>query len=81
MSTKTSSDRVDKDLSDGLKNVPLDLKILRKTQIFDLPEYNFWRFLRNSKNFLSRLPVSFFETVVWLGLRLRAPTNQKCKLK
>jgi len=31
-------------------------------QIFDFPEAIFWQFSGNIKKFLSRFPVSFFET-------------------
>jgi len=50
-------------------------------QIFDFPEAIFWQFSEKFKKFLSRLHVSFFETVLWLGLRLKNQTKKKLKPK
>jgi len=47
-------------------------------QIFDFPEAIFWQFSEKFKQFLSRFPVNFFETVLWLGLRLNNQTTKNC---
>ena len=44
---------------------------MRKMQIFEFPEGIFWQFSEKFKNFLSRFPVSFFETFFLHGLHLK----------
>jgi len=46
-------------------------------QILILRKPFFGSFPENSKNFLLRSSISFFEMFFWLGLRLKTPTKKK----
>jgi len=78
---KTSSDSEDRNRSDEFKKGTFALKFLRKMQFSDFLEVLFSPLSKEFKTFLSRFPVSIFQTFFWLGLRLKNPTNNKFQPK
>jgi len=57
------------------------LKFLIKTQKYDFQEVLFLCNFKKIHIIPFTLPVSFFETLFWLGLRLKTPTNKKFRPK
>jgi len=52
-------------------------EIFEKNAVFCLFANNIWQFSVIFKKSASRLPVTIFETLLWLGLLARITTNQK----
>jgi len=64
-------------LFDKTQNGCLHFKFLRKNAVFCLLASNIWQFLVIFKKLASRLLVTIFETLSWLGLLARITTNHK----
>jgi len=80
-SVKTSTDSENSNRSDEFEKVNFAFENVKKNANFYFLVAVFRQYSKKLKKFLSRLPASFFETFLWLGLRLKIPFDQKFQPK